>query len=371
MKDVAIDGVPFEDGIASGMAPGAKVAAYKVCWEGAKGIQPGCFNSDSVAAINDAVLDGVDVLNYSIGGTSESDALDAVAQAFRGASNAGIYVANSAGNNGPGVSTLDHPAPWVTTVAAATVRRSFQAVELGNGARYVGASTTPPLETPTSLVTSVSVKLAAASDADAKLCAPGTLDPASAAGKIVQCDRGVVDRIAKSFEVQRAGGVGMVMTNTSPNSLNGDYHPIPSVHVDEIARKAILDYLAAAGAGATAKIVPLTAAELAAAPQVPEIAAFSSAWPVDHHRRRHPEARHRRSRRRHPGRRGPAVPLRPRLGPHLGHVDGLAAHRRSGRAPQGRSSHVAAVGDQVGAHDDDPGHGVQRQRSRSPRAQVS
>ena len=76
VTDVAIDGVQFEDGIASGMAPGAKVAAYKVCWEGAKEIPAGCFNSDSVAAINDAVLDGVDVLNYSIGGTSESERLD-------------------------------------------------------------------------------------------------------------------------------------------------------------------------------------------------------------------------------------------------------------------------------------------------------
>ena len=279
VSGVAIDGVQFEDGIATGMAPGAKVAAYKVCWEGKPGIPPGCFNSDSVAAINDAVRDGVDVLNYSIGGSSESDVLDTVAQAFRGASNAGIYVANSAGNSGPGVSTLDHPAPWVTTVAAGTVRRSFQAVELGNGARYVGASTTPALTTATPFVTSLSAKVAGATDADAKLCVPGTLDPAKAAGKVVQCDRGVVDRIAKSFEVQRAGGLGMVMTNTSENSLNGDYHPIPSVHVAHTARQPILDYIAAAGAGATAKIVPLTAAEFAAAPQVPEIAAFSSRGP--------------------------------------------------------------------------------------------
>jgi subtilisin family serine protease len=276
---VKIDGTTFDNGIVSGMAPGAKVAAYKVCWTGEPGINDGCFNSDSVAAINDAILDGVDVLNYSIGGTSESDVLDPVAQAFRAASNAGVFVANSAGNSGPGASTLDHPAPWVTTVAAATHRRAFQAVELGNGARYVGASTTPSLPTPTQFVTSLSVKLASATDTNAKLCAPGTLDPAKATGKVVQCDRGVVDRIAKSFEVKRAGGVGMVMTNTSPNSLNGDYHPIPSVHVDEVARTAILAYIEAAGAGATAKIVPLTPAELAAAPQVPEIAAFSSRGP--------------------------------------------------------------------------------------------
>jgi subtilisin family serine protease len=275
---ISIAGVTFDSGVASGMAPGAKVAAYKVCWEG-KTTPAGCFNSDSVAAINAAVADGVDVINYSIGGTSESDVLDPVAQAFRAASNAGVFVANSAGNSGPGASTLDHPAPWVTTVAAATHRRAFQALELGNGARYVGASTTPPLTTPTQLVTSLSVKLASASDANAKLCAPGSLDPVKAAGKVVQCDRGVVDRIAKSFEVKRAGGVGMVMTNTNANSINGDYHPIPSVHVVVDYRQPILDYITSAGAAATAKIVPLTAAELAAAPQVPEIADFSSRGP--------------------------------------------------------------------------------------------
>jgi subtilisin family serine protease len=274
---ITIDGTLI--GTGSGMAPGAKVAMYKVCWEGKPGIQPGCFNSDSVAAINQAVLDGVDVLNYSIGGTSESSVLDPVAQAFRGASNAGVFVANSAGNSGPGSSTLDHPAPWVTTVAAATFRRAFQVVELGNGARYVGASTTPSLPAATPLVTSVSVKLAGAATSDAARCFAGTLDPAKATGKVVQCDRGVNARIDKSFEVKRAGGVGMVLTNTGPNSLNGDFHPVPSTHVDHVARTAILAYITAAGASATAKILPLTPAELASAPQVPEIADFSSRGP--------------------------------------------------------------------------------------------
>lgn len=273
---MSIDGHSI--GIASGMAPGAKIAMYKVCWNG-KDVPDGCANSDSVAAINDAIADGVDVLNYSIGGSSESTVLDPVAQAFRGASNAGIFVANSAGNSGPGASTLDHPAPWVTTVAAATFRRAFQAVELGNGARYVGASTTLPLPTLTPLVTAASVKLAAAAALDASRCFAGTLDPAKATGKIVVCNRGVNARIDKSFEVKRAGGVGMVLANVSPNSLNGDYHAVPSVHVVNTDGDAIKAYITAAGAAATAKIVPLTAAELAAAPQVPEITDFSSRGP--------------------------------------------------------------------------------------------
>ena len=274
---ITIDG--HDIGNASGMAPGAKLAMYKVCWDGRKNIADGCANSDSVAAINDAVADGVDVLNYSIGATSESSPLDAVENAFRVASNAGVFVANSAGNSGPGTSTLDHPSPWLTTVAAATFRRAFQVVQLGNGARYVGASTTVGLPDLHPLATAASVKLAAAATADANRCFDGTLDPAKAAGKIVVCDRGVNARIDKSFEVKRAGGAGMVLANVSPNSINGDYHAVPSVHVVQTDGDAIKAYITSASASATAKIVPLTATELAAAPQVPEITDFSSRGP--------------------------------------------------------------------------------------------
>jgi subtilisin family serine protease len=274
---VSIEGQPM--GTASGMAPGAKLAMYKVCWEGKPGVAAGCFNSDSVAAINQAVLDGVDVINYSIGGSSEASVLGSVEQAFRGAANAGVFVAVSAGNNGPGPSTLDHPSPWLTTVAAATHRRAFQAVELGDGQRFVGASTTPPLPDPAPLVTATSVKLADAPDDEAALCFDGTLDPAKTTGKVVVCDRGVNARIDKSFEVQRAGGVGMVLANTSPSSLNGDFHAVPSVHVDDVDGAAIKAYVQAAGDSATATITPLTRAELDAAPQVPEITDFSSRGP--------------------------------------------------------------------------------------------
>src|SRR6185437_4534252 len=68
-----------------------------------------------------------------------------------------------------------------------------------------------------------------------------------------------------------------VLANVGPNSLNGDYHAVPSVHIDDVAGAAVKTY--AASVGATAKIVPLTAAELAAAPQVPEITDFSSRGP--------------------------------------------------------------------------------------------
>ncbi len=44
----------------SGMAPGARVIMYRVC------LAQGCFSSDSIAAVNQAILDDVDVINFSI-----------------------------------------------------------------------------------------------------------------------------------------------------------------------------------------------------------------------------------------------------------------------------------------------------------------
>ena len=154
-------------GTGSGMAPGAKIAMYKVCWDG----KPASRTAASTPTASRRSTTPSPTASTS--STTRSAArpspsvLDSVEQAFRGASNAGVFVANSAGNSGPGASTLDHPSPWLTTVAAATFRRAFQAVELGNGARYVGASTTRRSPTCTPLVTAASVKLAGAAATDA------------------------------------------------------------------------------------------------------------------------------------------------------------------------------------------------------------
>ncbi len=102
----------------SGVAPHANVIMYAAC----------CTNSALAAAIDQIISDTVDVVNYSIGSTSGSDPwsqFDSVG--FLNARNAGIFVANSAGNSGPGVATLGSPAgaPWLTAVAASTANRQF------------------------------------------------------------------------------------------------------------------------------------------------------------------------------------------------------------------------------------------------------
>lgn len=268
---VSIAGGDF--GRASGMAPNARVAGYKVCW-GRSEAEAGCNTADSVKAIEDATTDGVDVINFSISGSTTSF-VDPVELAFFGAAEAGVFVAASAGNSGPGASTVAHNSPWLTSVAAGTVdRRAAKSVTLGNGATYTGIGLGAAVPS-SPLVLSTAAAAAGAAAEDARLCALNSLDPAKVTGKIVVCDRGVVDRVEKSQEVQRAGGVGMVLTNTSPNSLNADVHYVPTVHVDEVAGAAIKAYAATAGA---------TAALSVGRPEVgvkaPQVASFSSRGPA-------------------------------------------------------------------------------------------
>ncbi|MCW2812033.1 MAG: Peptidase inhibitor, partial [Friedmanniella sp.] len=105
----------------SGVAPGAVVASNKALWTSVNEQQSGGVVIDLVDAVEAAVTDGVDVLNYSVGSTSESGLDAPVEQAFLAAAAAGVFVATSAGNSGPTAATLDHPSPWVTTVAASTM----------------------------------------------------------------------------------------------------------------------------------------------------------------------------------------------------------------------------------------------------------
>jgi Subtilase family/Fibronectin type-III domain/PA domain/Peptidase inhibitor I9 len=225
-------------GNVSGMAPRARVAMYKVCWNGEAG---GCANTDSVAAVDAAIADGVDVINFSISGTT-TNYLDAVEVAFLRASRAGVFVAASAGNSGPGVSTVAHISPWLTTVAASTQNRNFLgSVTLGNGATYTGVTLTGGVG---------SAPLVDAAALGDQLCHVGRL--AAATGKIVLCRRGDNARVEKSLAVKQAGGVGMVLYNVSDTqSLNTDNHYIPSVHINNTNGLAVKAYAATAGATAS------------------------------------------------------------------------------------------------------------------------
>lgn len=269
-----VDGRSF--GLTSGVAPAAKVSVYKICWEDNDPATGGCYTSASIDAINQAVLDGVDVLNYSISGTT-STTTDPVSLAFLSAASAGIFVAASAGNSGPEASTVNHGEPWVTTVAASSFSQELQGtVEFADGSRYRGASIM------NREVSGAHVVLAAAAgsgaDSAPRLCGPGSLDPAKISGKVVVCDRGTYDRVAKSAEVARGGGVGMILVNLAASSLDADKHSVPTVHVNPPATEEIKAKVAANPA-ITVSLVNKDTTGLPAEAQ-PQIAGFSSRGPL-------------------------------------------------------------------------------------------
>jgi subtilisin family serine protease len=261
-SEVAASMYGIPRGTISGIAPRARVIAYK----GLGNL--GGFTSDLAAAIDQAVADGVDVINYSIGGGAGPLGADDIAFLF--ANTAGVFSSTSAGNSGPGAGTLGDPGtmPWITTVGANTQSRFFQGTAvLGDGSAYAGASITPGAS---------QLPLVDAEVAGGDLCVPGSLDSGIVAGKIVLCRRGAIGRAAKSLAVFQAGGAGMILYNNSDvDNLFTDSHWVPSVHVDSTPGLAIKAYIASASSPAAAIVTP----QVSEWPFAPSMTYFSARGP--------------------------------------------------------------------------------------------
>ncbi|WP_432542235.1 S8 family peptidase [Kineococcus sp. SYSU DK002] len=263
-------------GTVSGIAPAASLAVYKVCWTDDQGVN-GCQTSDLVAAIDQAVADNVDVINYSIGTDPSADPADPVEAAFLVAASAGIVVAASAGNSGPAVSTVDHQSPWVTTVAAGTSVLREGTVVLDDGTKLVGARLAQEPLPPAPVVLGSAARIRQAPADDADKCLDGSLDPARVRGRIVVCERALTARVAKSAEVARAGGVGMIIYNPVPNSLEPDAHAVPTVHLDTAQGEALLAHVRSTR-NPTASFQPGNTSGTATV--TPQVSAFSSRGPA-------------------------------------------------------------------------------------------
>ncbi|KAF6156834.1 hypothetical protein GIB67_002751 [Kingdonia uniflora] len=134
----------FEFGKASGMAPRARIAVYKALYR-----LFGGFVADVVAAIEQAVQDGVDILNLSVGPNSpplatKTTFLNPFDATLLSAVKAGVFVVQAAGNGGPFPKTLVSYSPWIATVAAAVDDRRYKNhLYLGNGKILPGIGLAP------------------------------------------------------------------------------------------------------------------------------------------------------------------------------------------------------------------------------------
>lgn len=120
-------------GTARGAVPGARLAVYKVCW------RRHCRDEDVLAAFDDAIADGVDVISFSIGGFAPLPYFeDAHAIGSFHAMKRGVLTAAAAGNAAPLGGRVCNVAPWILSVAASsTDRRLIDKIVLGNGETIV------------------------------------------------------------------------------------------------------------------------------------------------------------------------------------------------------------------------------------------
>jgi hypothetical protein len=151
-------------------------------------------------------------------------------------------------------------------------------VTLGNGVTFAGPSMATAISAP--LVDATFAGRAGTTATAASQCDAFALDQNMVAGKIVVCDRSsFITPITQSLTLKQMGAAGMILINsTAPaNSLNPDFHFVPTVVLGPSAKTSVENYYLAAGPGATATIARATVAE---EPVAPAIAGFSSRGPI-------------------------------------------------------------------------------------------
>ncbi|XP_019706758.2 subtilisin-like protease SBT4.3 [Elaeis guineensis] len=205
-------------GTARGAAPSARIAVYKICWEV-------CGEHDILAAFNDAVADGVDIISISVGSYAAEDYFnDVIAIGAFHAMRKGILVSASGGNNGPDRGTVSNVAPWMlVSAASSTDRHIIDKLVMGNRRTIVGTSiNTFPTEKRSYPFIS------------AETCYNLTQDMVK--GKIVFC--GTSADVSGPF---LAGAEGVVMLGTDIDFAFS--YPLPALTVSSSERSSLIEYI--------------------------------------------------------------------------------------------------------------------------------
>ena len=263
----------------SGVAPCASLRTYKVC------TASGCAGSATNAGIQNAIIDGVDVVNFSIsGGTSPWGGSERL---FLDAVNADIVVAASAGNTSDTQPTptgnVNHRGPWVMTVAAST-----QDVNLGSGLSATGPGT-PPADTQNLLAALGSHITAAVPFTDLPIrvsstnligCTAGGAFPAGFfTGAVALIQRGTCAFTEKVANAAAAGAQQVFVYNNEfgPLNMSTDGATIPAYGITQAAGTAMNSFITANG------VTPTTASlsgRIAGLVQGDVLANFSFRGPI-------------------------------------------------------------------------------------------
>ncbi|PKU67215.1 subtilisin-like protease SBT1.2 [Dendrobium catenatum] len=260
------------NGAASGTAPKAHLAIYKAYYNN-HGTE-----SDLLAAIDQAIADGVDILSMSIGQEPKPLYESSVAKASFSGIRKNIFPCCAAGNFGPVASILSNDAPWCLTVGAGTVDRRIRAtVRLGNGMEMDGESSYQT-ETFDSKLMLPLVFPGETGKPEELHCQSGSLRSSIVSGKIVLCVTDEYDNLERSETVKTAGGAAMIVMNRLADgyTTNADPHSIPASHVSHADGQKIQAYIRTTLNPAATIIFQGT--QFGARP-TPAVASFSSRGP--------------------------------------------------------------------------------------------
>lgn len=228
----------------SGVAPHAQIIAYDACYPTPEG--GSCAGDDLLAAVQQAVLDGVDIINYSISG-GETPYNDPVEMAFLEAFDAGVVVSASAGNNGPDAATVAHRSPWVITTAASTHNRKFTNQVNFSDPLYQGIATLAGEVPFTTTVVASDVVYAGEDEGNDLGCE--AFPAGFFTNSIALIKRGTCNFSVKINNAADAGAVGvMVFTDDrAPGAMSAPGTTIPNVMLDisGVLGQEIADWVAA------------------------------------------------------------------------------------------------------------------------------
>ncbi|KAL5845347.1 hypothetical protein ACOSQ4_011305 [Xanthoceras sorbifolium] len=267
-------------GTAKGGSPGSRIAMYRVC------SPDGCRGSNILAAFDDAIADGVDVLSLSLGaaaGFPPELSTDPIAIGSFHAVEQGITVVCSAGNDGPDSETVVNSAPWILTVAASTIDRDFQSlVMVGVGRVFKGEAInfSPLKKSPVyPLIHAKSAKKRDADEEEARRCNPTSLDKSLIRETIIICYN---DNVFSANEIKdqmkELGATGVVLVNDKPGAVASNFGAFPMTVVSSKDEAEILSYI-----NSTRNPVATILATEAVTPYkpAPVIAYFSSRGPAN------------------------------------------------------------------------------------------
>ncbi|CAN1252314.1 Subtilisin-like protease SBT4.15 [Linum perenne] len=222
---VAVEGANFNglcNGTARGGVPSARLAIYKVC-HGVAG--SGCTDLNIMAAFDDAIHDGVDVISASLGSAIPFEYWrDSIAIGSFHAAQRGILVSASAGNQFF-AGTIINVAPWILTVGASRTGKQLRTpVRLANGFSTLGITYN---YLPTSKWYPITDLGKATNDSskNSGYCESANLDPRKVKGKILYCRR---DGETAPYSALKDLGAEGILGNNDYYPDNAISYPIPS-----------------------------------------------------------------------------------------------------------------------------------------------